>query len=484
MREQKPFPAGVRVHRRPLAGGVPPDPGQVRKERTATLAVVTCTSFVAPFMVSATNVALPAIQAEFHIDAVLLSWIATSYLLAKVILLLPISQVADAFGRKKIFLLGLSVFIVASLGAALARNAAELILLRVLQGLAIAMVITTGVAILISVFPASSRGRAIGIYVTGVYLGLSAGPTIGGVMTQAFGWRSIFIAVVPLGLGSLYLTMRYLKGEWKPSAGRKLDWTGSALYILSMLAITYAVSLLPHPRAYAVTALGLIGLCAFARFEKRASNPVFELSLFRDNRLFTFSSLAALISYAATYAITFMLSLYLQLVKGLSPQSAGLILVAQPLMQAMVSPLSGMLSDRIEPALIATLGMLLTALGLLFLVFLGAATPSWQVVAILVLLGVGFGLFSSPNMNAIMGSVEKEQLSVASGVVATMRLIGQMVSMVVVTIVFTLLLGQTPITGRNQIPFLQSFKTVFVIATLFCSAAIFLSMARGRRRKG
>ncbi len=446
--------------------------------QTATLVVVTGTSFVAPFMVSAVNVALPAIQSDFHIDAVLLSWIATSYLLAKGILLLPAGQIAEIWGRRKIFIAGLSVFTITNLAAALVPSAAMLIFLRVLQGLSISMVVTAGVIILTAVFPDSQRGRAIGIYVTGVYLGSSVGPTIGGVMTQHLGWRSIFLTVGLLGLAALWLTVRYLKKEWKPAAGQKPDLPGIAIFILSMLAFTYAVTLLPHSGAYAAGAVGVAALGAFAWVEKKAPFPIFEVKLFRENRRFTFSSLATLISYAATYAITFMMSLYLQLVKGFTPQTAGLILIFQPLVQALFSPLSGRLSDRVDPGHIATIGMAVTTAGLLVLVFFSPATPVYLIIAALVLLGAGFGLFSSPNMNAILGSVEKRHVSIASGVVATMRLFGQMVSMVLVTIIFTFLLGQAPINSANQLIFMKSFKIVFAVAAFYSTAAILFSKAR------
>jgi MFS family permease len=272
--------------------------------------------------------------------------------------------------------------------------------------------------------------------------------------------------------------VRYLKKEWKPAAGQKPDLSGITIFILSMLAFTSAVTLLPHSGAYAAGAVGVAALGAFAWVEKKAPFPIFEVKLFRENRRFTFSSLATLISYAATYAITFMMSLYLQLVKGFTPQTAGLILIFQPLVQALFSPLSGRLSDRVDPGHIATIGMAVTTAGLLVLVFFSPATPVYLIIAALVLLGAGFGLFSSPNMNAILGSVEKRHVSIASGVVATMRLFGQMVSMVLVTIIFTFLLGQAPINSANQLIFMKSFKIVFAVAAFYSTAAILYSKAR------
>jgi MFS family permease len=353
----------------------------------------------------------------------------------------------------------------------------------VLQGFGAAMVGTTGMAILTSVFPPQRRGRAIGIYVAAVYLGLSVGPTFGGTMTHHFGWRSIFLAVVPLGLAAIFITARHLKKEWKGSSGEKFDLTGSLLYVVSLMALSYAALRLPHPSAWLTAAAGMAGLWLFVSHEKSIRFPVFEVRLFQNNRIFAFSGLAALINYAATFAVTFLLSLYLQFVKGLNPQTTGLILVFQPIIQALFSPLTGKLSDRIEPRILASAGMGLTALGLLQLAFLGPATPVSYIVGVLIMLGSGFALFSSPNVNALMSAVEKKHYSRASGAVATMRLLGQMVSMVTVTVVFTLFLGDKPMLAANHTLFLKSLRIVFLIFTLLCLLGIFFSMARGMLRE-
>ena len=439
----------------------------------STLLVTAFTSFIAPFMISAVNVALPAIQTEFNIDAVLLSWVATSYIIAKLVLLVPIGQIANILGQKKIFTLGLSLFLTASLLSALANTITVLLIFRVLMGLASAMVITTGVAILTAVFPPSRRGRAMGIYVAAVYLGLSIGPTIGGVLTENFGWRSVFLSAMPLGLIALFVTTRYLKKEWKEPPGQKFDLSGSIVYAFSLIAIGYAASFLPEPITFLFAAMGFAGLFIFVVLEKKTSSPVFEVGLFQNNRTFTFSGLAALINYAATYTITLMISLYLQYVKGLSPQTTGFILVFQPVMQVVFSPLAGRLSDRIEPRAIASLGMGITAVGLLLLVFIGPTTSIGYIIGLLSMVGIGFGAFSSPNMNAIMSSVERKHLSSASGAVATMRLFGQMVSMVVVTIVFSILLGDMETNAFDQVRLVLSCRIVFSISTIFCVAEYF-----------
>jgi EmrB/QacA subfamily drug resistance transporter len=421
-------------------------------------------------MGSATNVALPAIGREFSMDAVLLSWVATAYLLAAAVFLVPFGRYADIHGRKRIFVLGAAVFTVASLMAGLAVSAPMLLVARVLQGLGSAMIFGTGVAILTSVFPPSERGRVLGITVAAVYVGLSLGPFIGGFLTQNLGWRSVFFAVVPVGLAAIVFIQWKLKGEWAEAKGEPFDLAGSILYALSLMALMYGFSLL---------ALGLAG---FAVLEIRLRYPVLNVQLFAHNRTFAFSNLAALINYSATSAVTFLLSLYLQYIQALSPQQAGLVLVAQPIVMAAFSPVAGRLSDRIEPRVVASLGMALTAIGLFRLVFLSPTTSLWAIVACLVLLGFGFALFSSPNMNAIMGSVERQFYGVASGTLGTMRLVGQTLSMGIATLLFALYIGRVEITPNYYALFLVSIKTAFAVFAALCTVGIFASLARGKLR--
>jgi EmrB/QacA subfamily drug resistance transporter len=436
-----------------------------------------------PFTISSVNVALPTIQTEFSADAILLSWVATSYLLAIAVFLVPFGKIADIYGRKKIFSRGVVLYTLSSLLAAFSVSIRMLIFMRVLQGIGAAMFVTTGMAIITSIFPPSRRGRAIGIYVSAVYIGLSVGPFAGGFITRYLGWRSIFAVVVPFGAASVFMTIKYLKGEWADARGETLDIRGSVLYGVSILILIYGASLLPRIVAVYLMLAGLGGLGLFIRHELRVPYPVFEVKLFSQNRLFTFSSLAALINYSATFALTFLLSLYLQYIKGIPPQYAGSILIAQPIVMAFFSPLAGRLSDRIEPRLIASTGMLITVIGLIFFVFIGPNTSKLMIVLILAFLGFGFALFSSPNMNAIMGSVEKRHLGIASGTVATMRLLGQMVSMAIAMVVFSVFIGREQITPANYSEFLKSVRVSFLIFSLMCMLGLLFSLMRGELRK-
>lgn len=453
----------------------------VSRERSA-LIVATLTSFIGPFMISSVNVALPTIQAELKMNAVQLSWIATSYLLAVAVGLLPAGKVADIRGRKRVFTSGLAVYTVGAGLAALADSGAVLIALRVLQGLGAAMFVATGMAILTSIFPPERRGRVIGIYVAAVYVGLSVGPFAGGYITQYLGWRWIFLLMLPFGLFCLWLTIRYLQGEWYGDREQRLDVAGCVLYGGAIMTLVYGATRLPTVTGMVLLAAGLAGLVGFIVQQQHSRHPVFEVKLFVANRGFAYSSYAALLNYSATFGVTFLLSLYLQYIKGMNPQAAGSVLMAQPVMMAVLSPLAGRLADRLEPRLLATTGMTISVIGVLLFSRLTPVTPTPLIIANLVFLGTGFALFSSPNMSAMMGAVEKRYYGLASGLVATMRLLGQMLSMAVVTVVLALLVGREPIGPTNYDRFLLSVQTVFLISATICAVGVYFSFARGTMR--
>ncbi len=437
-----------------------------------------------PFIISSVNVALPAIQKEFAADAVTLSWVATALLLAVAVFLIPMGKIGDIYGRKKVFTGGLAVYTAASLAGVFTVCMPMLIAVRVLQGVGTAMFVTTGMAILTSVFPPHKRGRAIGVYVAAVYIGLSVGPFAGGLLTWYVGWRSIFGVVVPFGAASVWVSLRYLRGEWADARGQKFDVTGSLLYAAAVFLLVYGASRLPRPSAVYFLAVGAFLLAAFVRFALHTRDPVFDVRLLRSSRLFSFSCLAALTHYAATFALGFLLSLYLQYIKGLDPRTAGTILVAQPLVMAVFSPLAGRLSDRIEPRRIASAGMALTATGLLLFSFLAPDTPVACILATLVLFGFGFALFSSPNMNAIMGAVDRRFFGIASGAVAATRLLGQMASMAVAMLIFSVFIGRRQITPVNYEAFLRSVRVSFTVFFVLCVVGIVFSVTRGNLRPG
>ncbi len=450
--------------------------------KKVTLLIVTLSSFFMPFIASSINVALPSIGKEFGVDAIVLGWVASSLLLALTIFLVPIGRIADILGRKKIFIWGVGVYAVSSLLCALSTSVIMLITLRVFQGIGGAMVTGTGVAILTSVFPAGERGRALGISVTSTYIGLSLGPVLGGFLTQQFGWRSILIVNGLLGLVTLAVALWKLRGEWVEAKGEKFDFVGSIIYGLALLALMSGFSFLPDFLGLGLVAIGIAGVFIFIIWETRTKSPVLNVNLFRNNITFSLSNVAALINYSATFAVGFLLSLYLQYTKALSPSYAGLILLAQPLMMAVMSPVAGRLSDRIEPRIVASIGMALSTVGLILISLLSQNTTLEFIIGSQVVLGVGFAFFSSPNTNAVMSSVERNFLGVAGGTLGTMRSLGQTLSLAIAMLLFSVYIGRVQITPEYYPLFLKAFKTAFIIFSVLCFAGVFASLARGKIR--
>jgi EmrB/QacA subfamily drug resistance transporter len=450
--------------------------------KRSVLIVTAFAAFLTPFLGSAINLALPSISKDFNTTALELGWIASSFILSSAIFLLPFGRLADIVGRKKIFTYGISLFTLSTFLIIFSWNIESLIVFRIIQGISGAMIFGTSLAIITSVFGPGERGRAMGINITAVYTGLSGGPVIGGLLTQYFGWRSIFVFLLPVGIISLYLIFKRMKPEWAEAKGEKFDWKGSLIYGISLAFFMYGFSKLPSAAGWFFIAGGIISGLFFIFFEKGIVNPVFDIKLILRNRVFAFSGIAALIHYSATSATGFFISLYLQYLKGLDARTAGLIMISQPVMMALLSPLAGKLSDRYNPGKIASSGMGLTATGLIMLCFVNEASPLYLIVIMLIIMGVGFGLFSSPNSNAIMSSVEKKNLGIASGVVGTMRMVGQMFSMGIAMMLLALYIGQEAIVPDNYPGLIAGMRTGFVIFSCLCILGIFASLARNSTR--
>jgi EmrB/QacA subfamily drug resistance transporter len=449
-------------------------------KRSVTI-VAAFAAFLTPFMGSAVNLALPAIGKDLNASAIGLGWVISSFILSSAMFLLPFGRLADIIGRKKVFSAGIMLFTISTFLILFSRSLSSLIILRIFQGISGAMIFGTSLAIITSVFPVGERGRAMGINITAVYLGLSAGPVIGGLLTQYFGWRSIFAFLVPLGIAALILIKTKIKAEWAESRGEKFDWAGSAIYGIALFTSMYGFSKLPSFTGWICLITGFLLALVFLLFEKRGSNPVFDIRLMLHNRIFAFSGLAALIHYSATSATGFFISLYLQYLKGFDARTAGLIMISQPIAMTILSPFAGRLSDKYNPGIIASFGMGLTAAGLVCLCFITPQTPIYVIAVLLMLMGVGFGIFSSPNSNAIMSSVEKRHLGVASGVVGTMRMIGQMLSMGIAMMLISLFIGKQTINPSTYPGLISGMRMGFVIFSILSILGIFASLARNNK---
>lgn len=448
--------------------------------RGILLAVIMLSSFFNPFMSAGINVALPRIGEELSMNAVGLSWISMSFLLSSAVLLVPFGKLSDIWGRKNMLLYGNLIFSVFTLTCALSTSQEMLIAARMLQGLGSAMILSSGMALIVSAFPPEKRGRIIGINTSATYVGLSAAPLVGGLLTQQLGWQSLFYINAAAGFLIVAGILYGIRAEWAEARNDRFDLKGSLVYLVSMFSLMFGFSRLPGMEGVVLTGAGLAGLALFIAIELKIPVPVLNIRLFSENRIFGFSNLAALINYAATFAITFVLSLYLQNVRGLSPSGAGLILVTQPVMMAIMASISGRLSDRIDSRILSSLGMAVIAAGLFLLIFLRAETPFNYLVPVLGLLGIGFGLFSVPNTHSIMSSVEKKFLGTASATIGTMRLTGMMFSMGIAAMAIHVFVGDAAI-GKTAVPgFLMAMKTVFTVFTILCILGVFASMARGK----
>lgn len=451
-------------------------------DRKSVLLVATVASFLTPFMGSAVNIALPTMGDEFEMDAVLLSWVAIAYLLAAAMFLLPFGRLADLIGRKKVFLWGMVLITVLSLALGLSVSGEMVVALRFVQGIGAAMVFGTSIALLTSVYPKEERGKVLGINVAAVYMGLSMGPFLGGVITQELGWRWVFLLMVPLGLLVIGIVLWRLKGDIAGARGESFDIPGTVLYSLSITFVLLGFSTLPDTTGVALLVAGLLGTLLFLFWGYYARSPVLDIKLFLHNRVFAYSNLAALIHYSATFAIAFLLSLYLQYVRGMSPAEAGLVILVQPVLMAFFSPLTGKLSDTVEPRQVASMGMALTTVGMALLVFLTPETDLLTITLALVIIGIGYALFSSPNTNAVMSSVEARFYGVASGTLGTMRLLGQVISMGIATMLFAVFIGREQISPELQDEFMMAMTVAFAIFTFLCFLGIFASLARGKLR--
>ncbi|MGL4368818.1 MAG: MFS transporter [Spirochaetota bacterium] len=451
----------------------------MKGEKTAVLLTILLASFLSAFMGSSLNVALPAISREFSMDVVMTGWIATSFLLASAVFALPAGRVSDIKGRRRVFICGIIINLVSSIAAVFSVNQWMLIVLRAMQGSGAAMMFSTSNPILISSFPPQKRGKVLGMGVGAVYAGLSAGPFLGGVFTHYAGWRSVFIFNAAMLLLVLVLTFVSIRRDEPLSHGEPFDAAGSFVNALFLGFLIFAMTSVPSRAAYALFASAAFFAFLFVYMQIREKHPILKLSLFRGNPVFLKSNIAAMINYSATFAIAFLLSLYLQYVRGYSPQGAGMILLWQPVVQAVLSPAMGRLSDRVEPRILSSCGMALIAAALACFIFISSVMPMYVIIGLLIFMGAGFALFSSPNTNAVMGAVTRRDLGMASAVLSTMRIFGQIMSMAIAMLIFSLVIGRVSIDPSNIGSFLFSVRICFAVFAALCAMGIWFSLSRG-----
>jgi MFS family permease len=454
-----------------------------RSAQQTLLAAVTATGFLTAFGFSSVNVALEQIASELDLSAVAISWVTLSAILATGALLMPMARVADFHGRMLVYNLGLAGFAVFCFASAFSPNAAVLILTRALQGVAAAFLFSTTVAMVSLAYPPETRGRALGLQVAGVYLGITLGPVLGGVITENLGWRGLFIVSGALGLVGLVAPLHKLRRlEWREPKTAPFDIWGSVVWACALSALIIGFSYLPGMVGYLLIAVGVVGLAGFVRLENRAADPILNVGLLRHNRVFASANAASFINYSATTAMSFLISLYLLYNRGLGAQTAGFVLVTGPFVQAVVSPIAGRLADRVEARFVASTGMGLCAAGLCAFAFLRETTPLWYVITVLCVLGLGFGLFASPIIHTIMGSVDRRYVGVAAATSSTMRVAGQSFSMGIAALVLAVVVGRQTIGVSDHVHLLTSIRLLFLIFAVLCVIGVVASLVGPGRR--
>jgi EmrB/QacA subfamily drug resistance transporter len=447
--------------------------------RETVLVIVTIASFLNPFTGSAINLALPLIAGEFHTDAITLGWIPSAYLLASVVCLLPAGRAGDLYGRVLVFKAGAIVYTAASVLAIFTPSMPVLIALRICQGIGSSMIFANSVAIITDLYPPGERGYALGINVTAIYAGLSTGPFLGGIIAQFWGWRSIFLVTVLLGM-VVIATFRRMPASCGERRFGTFDFAGMILSTTAIASLFFSLTSITQAIGYLSLVVAAIFSVLFFIVEGRQPSPLVPIPLLRENVLFLYSNLAALINYSATFAISFLLSLYLQFIRGLEPASAGLLLLAQPVMQVICSPIAGRLSDRAPAATVASVGMLATAASLLGLATVDPSTSFLTIGLLLTILGAGLAFFSAPNTNVVMSCVGRELYGCASALLATMRNVGMIVSMGITMLVFSFLLGTTVVTPEVYPSLLRAIQLIFLVFFLLTLIGAALSWHRSR----
>ncbi|MDO4558217.1 MAG: MFS transporter [Planctomycetia bacterium] len=463
-----------------------PTPPYTLRYKRAVLYTLTISVGLIPFMVSALTLALPEIGREFAADPVTLGWILTVYLLSASIFQIPIGNFADQTGRKCFFLkTGLLIFVLMSLLCAMVPTIRWMIGLRLIQGIGSAMVFGTNIAIISDVFAASERRAAFGINSGLIFLSLTSGPFIGGLLTHYCGWRSIFLFCVLWGVVGLILAQTVLRHEriHRPKPGVSQDYRGAFVYGVGLSLWICGLAGLPGTIGWTLLALCPIVLVGFVLVEQRHPNPMLHVRELAGNRLFCFSSLASLICYSATYAVSYVLSLYLKEIRGCDPGTAGWVLLTQSLAVALCSPVVGsVLSGRFSDRFLATSGISVNAIALAMLATIAPDTPLWIVVAILVLFGLGIALFVTPNTNAVMESVDAEHYGMASAMTGTVRMTGQATSTGLAMMLIATIFGRVQVTPQNQTLFLKSLHWILLIFAGLCVIGACASLARKKSR--
>ncbi len=445
------------------------------EKKNLILLICSILSFFTVFAVNAIMVVVPSIASEFHMSNIVQNWIIIIFLLVVAVLSVPAGQISGKYGLKKVTIISIVLFIIISIVTVFVKSSEQFLACRFILGIALSFINVTSMSMVVSAFKPEERGKALGINITGVYIGLSLSPVLGGILNYQLGWRSVVLFGVPFLLVILALLLTKIDEEWITFENVAIDLKGSLTYGVGMVLFIYGFTILHEPLGMILTILGIIILIIFGLIELKQDNPVFDIRFFK-NRQFLSSNFASLSAYLATYAVTTILNYHLQYIKGFDSEFTGIILLVAPLCQVVLAPIAGRLSDKFVPQILAAIGMGLGTVSLVLFSFLGSDTPIEFIIISMIVYGIGFGLFSPPNTNVIMGSVPPKDTSVASAAVSTMRTVGQAMSIGILTLVFALVMGNVPIVEKYYPLLITSSQITCLVCVVLCLASVFASL--------
>lgn len=420
---------------------------------------------IVAFLLNAAPVALPSIAKSFAMNNILQNWVDTIYLLTIAVFSVPCGKICQKYGLNKVLKIGIIIFLLGTLGTGLSINAYMLLLFRVVLGIGCAILNVASIALIVESMPEEKKGPALGISVAAVYVGIALAPLLGGSLIFNFGWQSLFFASIPVILINYYLIYK-VDGEWQHDNGQKFDITGTTLYSIGIILFIYGFTRILELTGQIITITGMLLLVGFAYWELRNKNPIFEMRLFKNIR-FAASNLACLFSYFATFMITYVYNYHLQYIMGMSSQTAGMYLLITPFIMVFMSLLSGWLIEKIKGEILTGTGLVILAVAFILLCTLSSSTPLSLILVAMTLHGIGYGLFSSPNTVLITTSVPVSESSKASASLSAMRLIGQTVSLGILTTVFTIIMGNVAIEPQYYNLVIQSSHIIAILAVIF-----------------
>lgn len=446
-----------------------------KKTYIYVIIIAVLANFLAAYTSNTVVMALPQIAYELNLSNIMQNWIVTIYLITIAVLSVPLGKIASKKGFKRSFIFGSIIFFLGAIGTVLASDIPTLFFFRIFQAIGASFTFVCALSMIVSAVPPNKRGAAIGINIASGHIGISLAPVLGGFLTYNFGWRSIFIITFPISILIILFTIFKVKDEWTLGEDDKIDIIGGIVYALGITTFIYGFTTLNQLKGLIFTTIGIIILLLFIIFEIKSETPIFDISLYK-NKIFTLSNIAYLFSYIGVFAVTTIMNYHFQYIRSWNPDITGLILLATPLTQSIITPYSGRLSDRVNPQKLCSFGMFIVTISLIILVSVNGKTDLWIIVFALAMEGLGYGLFLSPNTNSIMSSIPRENTGMGSAAVTTIRMIGQTLSIGLLSLVFAIVMGNVLISPKVYPELAKSCQITLIIGVVLTIISLIASL--------